>query len=93
MIEFIGKNKVKVFIFTVSFVCISIIGIGIGIACDEQPRTLTSTPVEMTEFNELYESQKEYWSPNYSRNAALLMIVQSIDRLTDAIKEHECLSK
>lgn len=72
------------------FVCVATLCIG-NVACNEQPEPLMSTPAEMTEFNELYELQKEYFSPNYSRTAALLMIAQSIDKLTDAIKEHKCL--
>ncbi len=73
------------------FTCVATLYIG-NVACDEQPRILTPTTAEMIEFNELYESQKEYWERSAATNTALIMIVRSIDRLTDAVKEHECLS-
>lgn len=78
--------------FMILFICVATLYIG-NVACNEQPRALISTIVEMTEFDKFYEAQKGYFNSNWSRNAALLMIAKSIDRLTDAVKEHECLSK
>ena len=80
-------------VLVIPFFCISISVV--GISCDEQPRILTSTPEKVqpeTEFEKIYDMVSE---GNYypGQVTSLVMIANSIDRLADAIKEHECLSK
>ena len=74
------------------FFCISISIV--GSSCDEQstPKTLISTTQSQTEFEKIYDivSEGNYYPGQVT---SLVMIANSIDRLADAIKEHECLSK
>ncbi len=65
----------------------------IGISCDEPPRALMSTRQMNSDLREIYDTVNKEVGGYQVEAAALIMISRSIDRLTDAVKEHECLSK